>query len=383
MPCKRCDEAGEGCVYDHTRRESKDDLRVEIDRLRRCNEENDQVLQAIYSIKDVDASNAFIRELLEGKRSRRAILQDLAQLERKGGSRPLDEAGESSTAGSLGSNLDEAVCSHCLSRLPSSTMHRSASYSSDISTPTDLPRAMSASRLATPISASSFPFDGRSHTQPDRWTRTGWTVAAVRELLDALLTWDYLPFCLMCRDPFLKDYCSGSTQYCSSALVNALLALATRVVHENNDETGSPGQGFVSGSATFFEQADTIIHRNGPPMNLPDIQAIGILSLYQISCGRETEAQALAESFAARVADLCHRESPAGAEAAEYVKVRATSYCGAVSLVRYVVDAPGCPFTSLRGPGGHAHQLTKYRAQHPSTHDGPSPQYVTEPQVTR
>ncbi|KAM4061174.1 putative nitrate assimilation regulatory protein nirA [Hirsutella rhossiliensis] len=213
-------------------------------------------------------------------------------------------------------------------------MHRSASGSSDLSTLTEAPKATLTPALATPVSISSLPFDGASHAQTDRWTRIGWTVASVRQLLDALLTWDYLPFCLMCKDPFLRDYYSGSTRYCSSALVNALLALATRVVHETNNETESPGPGFKCGSKTFFDEADAIIHGTGHSTNLPDIQAIGILSLYQITCGREAEAQALAESFAARIADLCLQEPLEGAEAEEYAKVRATSYCGAVSLIR-------------------------------------------------
>lgn len=212
-------------------------------------------------------------------------------------------------------------------------MHRSASGSSDLSTLTEAPKAVLTPALATPASLSSLPLDD---AQTDRWTRAGWTVASVRRLLDALLTWDYLPFCLMCKDPFLRDYYSGSSRYCSSALVNALLALATRVVHENGDEAESPGPGFKCGSKPFFDEADAIIRSTGPSASLPDIQAIGILALYQITCGREAEAQALADSFAARIADLCLQEPLVGSEADEYAKVRATSYCGAVSLIRYV-----------------------------------------------
>ncbi|KAM4066774.1 hypothetical protein HRG_000804 [Hirsutella rhossiliensis] len=215
-------------------------------------------------------------------------------------------------------------------------MHRSASGSSDLSTLTEAPKATSTPALAAPVSPS-LPFDDASHAQTDRWTCAGCTVASVRQILDALLTWDYLPFCLMCKDPFclmckdpfFRDYCSGSSRYCSSALVNALIALATRVVHEISDEAESPGPGF----------------KTGPSANLPDIQAIGILSLYQITCGREAEAQALADSFAARIVNLCPQEPLMGSEAEKYAKVWATSYRGAVSLIRILRLTTGQVFT--------------------------------------
>lgn len=133
----------------------------------------------------------------------------------------------------------------------------------------------------------------------------------MRHLLDALLTWDYLPFCLLCKDSFLRDYHGGSARYCSSAPVNALLALATRVLNEND------------GSALSS--------------SLSDIQAFGILSLYQISCGRAPEAQELAEAFASSITDLCSREPLAGTRD-EYARARATTYCGAISLIRYVMS---------------------------------------------
>ncbi|KAM4063580.1 hypothetical protein HRG_014031 [Hirsutella rhossiliensis] len=61
----------------------------------------------------------------------------------------------------------------------------------------------------------------------------------------------------MCKDPFFRDYCSGSSRYCSSALVNALIALATRVVHEISDEAESPG--LASIWATSYRGAVSLI----------------------------------------------------------------------------------------------------------------------------
>ncbi|XP_044714520.1 uncharacterized protein HRG_11908 [Hirsutella rhossiliensis] len=291
-PCKRCDEAGEGRVYDHPRRKSKDDLRAEIDSLRRYNEEHDRLLRAICSINDVE---------------------ELAHLNGENGRGSSDGGEQESSAGSSSSILDEAVCPHCLSRLPSPTMHRSASGSSDLSTLTEAPKATSTPALAAPVSPS-LPFDDASHAQTDRWTCAGCTVASVRQILDALLTWDYLPFCLMCKDPFFRDYCSGSSRYCSSALVNALIALATQVVHEISDEAESPGLA-SSAEANHFRQGRGHYPQNRPLGQPPRYTGHRDSSLYQITCGREAEAQALADSFAARIVNLCPQEPLMGSEA--------------------------------------------------------------------
>ncbi|KJZ68989.1 hypothetical protein HIM_11616 [Hirsutella minnesotensis 3608] len=335
-PCKRCVEADEGCGYDNTRCESKDDLRAERDRLRKCNEENERLFLAIYAIKDVDASHAYLQHLVEGTKSRRVILQELAHLDVDNGRLSTTNVpAPESVAGSSSASLEDPVCAHCMSSISPPSIRPSTSDSGNFSGYAETSKAASTPGLASPISLASFSFDGCSHPQSDRWIRAGWTVASVRQLFDTLMTWDYLPFCLICKDPFLRDYYSGSTRYCSSALVNALLALAIRVVNENIPETQSPGPGW-SRSKAFFDEAEAILHSTGPSDNLADIQALGMLSLYEVTCGREAEAQEFAESFAAQIGELCLQEPSLGAEAEEYSKVRATSYCGAVSLIRMI-----------------------------------------------
>lgn len=42
-----------------------------------------------------------------------------------------------------------------------------------------------------------------SGAQTDRWTRTGWTKAHVRHLIDSLVTWEHLVFGLLSRETFL------------------------------------------------------------------------------------------------------------------------------------------------------------------------------------
>ncbi|PFH55459.1 hypothetical protein XA68_18274 [Ophiocordyceps unilateralis] len=308
-PCKRCNEAGELCFYDSNQRETKDELRAEIKRLKRRNEENDRILQAVFTTGGVEASDATTIHNPEGwsKQDDVVVVQ------------PRDEVG------------DPAVCARCQARLPM--------------TPVSSPAGSAGSEMSVSL-WSPLSLDGAHNSHMDMWTRTQWSVAAVRKLLDDLHTWDYFPYCLLQRDLFLRDYHSGSTRFCSSALVYALLSMAMRVVNENGKDVESPGPDW-SGSKAFFDEAEAMIRTIETPGSLPDVQALGILSLYRASCGDDDGAQELADLFATNAADLCAQGEPGTTDekGEEYLKAQAMTYCGAVSLTRLL------RLTTVRLPG--------------------------------
>lgn len=320
-------------MYEHTRRESKDDLRAEIERLEKSNKESDALLDALSSMDDVNAYNSVAQGLMGGRMSRQAIFQEL--IDTREGNRSREGVPRlPSRADFVSSKPKVAVCPYCKDQLPSSVVRRPSFSERNLFA--EAPETVMTPVLPTPISLSPLPSPGNSsQLRIDAWTRTGWTVAYIRNLFDSLLTWDYLPFCLMCKDPYLRDYYSGSSRYCSSALVNALLALAMRMVNENQGEAGIAAMSVWSESKAFFDEAEAILHGSWPCSGLPDIQALGILALYQVSCGREPEARELSEAFAGAITDLCLREPLVGKQEEQYARVRATTYCGAISLVRY------------------------------------------------
>lgn len=182
----------------------------------------------------------------------------------------------------------------------------------------------------------------------DAWTRAGLTVTDERDLVESTLSCEYIPFSLLCSGPFLRDYLSGAERFCSSALVNALLGLATYVQHTDKYASVSKQQnypqrqnGAMSTSPlctdggqlgqAFFREARQLLTGNCLK-SLPDVQAVGILSLYELACGRESEARALAELFCDAITGLCLRR--VRDEGAQYRLVRATTYCAAISLIR-------------------------------------------------
>lgn len=152
------------------------------------------------------------------------------------------------------------------------------------------------------------------------------------QLFDSTFAWDSLPFTILNRSAFHKDFHNGSSRFCSPALVNALLAFSTRVIIESAPKSASVPQGW-SGSSTFFEKAEQLLSADASSDRLPDIQARGVLSLYKFSCGCELAAQELADAFVTGIKDLCRREYSSSTQN-DFQQALATSYCGAVSLIR-------------------------------------------------
>jgi len=145
-------------------------------------------------------------------------------------------------------------------------------------------------------------------------------------------------FCGVWRDLFLQDFEQDGTRFCSSSLVNALLALATRSRESGqtaNQSLDSQPHPVNTNSDGFFAEATALLpKRGGRPTSLADIQALGLLALYEASAGREDRAQGLADEFVASIIDLCLHERSLVSTGRSYQLARTSTYCGALSLLR-------------------------------------------------
>jgi hypothetical protein len=188
----------------------------------------------------------------------------------------------------------------------------------------------------------------------DSWTNSGWPKAHVQALVDDILGWDGMLFCGVWRDLFLQDFEQDGTRFCSSSLVNALLALATRSRESGqtaNQSLDSQPHPVNTNSDGFFAEATALLpKRGGRPTSLADIQALGLLALYEASAGREDRAQGLADEFVASIIDLCLHERSLVSTGRSYQLARTSTYCGALSLLRYelAVTTPRRPDISQR-----------------------------------
>jgi len=75
------------------------------------------------------------------------------------------------------------------------------------------------------------------------------------------------------REAFMEDFRNGGSRYCSPALVTAIACLATRFQHASVEPLDRD-----SGKAFFFQAKCLAAPTNG----LADLQALGLLSLYEI-----------------------------------------------------------------------------------------------------
>jgi hypothetical protein len=101
--------------------------------------------------------------------------------------------------------------------------------------------------------------------------------------------WEYPIFAPLSREHFLKAFQDGGTDHCSSILVNALLALGCRFSTQPRTRA-NPEDPYTSGDH-FFQESLRLLHHESDHHNLTTIQALGLLSLREASCGRNSESR--------------------------------------------------------------------------------------------
>jgi hypothetical protein len=84
---------------------------------------------------------------------------------------------------------------------------------------------------STPIFAAEMADPLLSQTKPSSWTRVSSNDVLLRKLLEAYFIFEYSWEYIFHKDYFLEDMISGSNKYCSSLLVNAVLAKACVSYH--------------------------------------------------------------------------------------------------------------------------------------------------------
>ncbi|KJZ77439.1 hypothetical protein HIM_03163 [Hirsutella minnesotensis 3608] len=231
-------------------------------------------------------------------------------------------------AETLHSAVGPAVCLTCSSHLRPWNMSEHMFY---LRRSTKASITLSMPGLPTPISLLPSA-NGDLETSLMNWTTdTDLAKSDVRQMIAALRSWDYLPFCFICEEPFFESFNAGSGQFSSKALVDSLLALAIRVLIEGNDAANLVEN--CPRSRSFFDGAESALGASERLVTLPDIQALGILALYQLTCGNESGALSRAQSCVRGISELCVKQG-SGDSDETYTQSRTTTYCAAISLVR-------------------------------------------------
>ncbi|KAE8372642.1 C6 transcription factor [Aspergillus bertholletiae] len=125
----------------------------------------------------------------------------------------------------------------------------------------------------------------RSITQ---WTRVTADEQLLSHLMTMYFTWHYPFFTTLSKDLFYRDYVRGvSGQYCSSLLVNAMLALGCHF--SSWDGTREDPQNPATAGDHFFKEAKRLVLENDEHVNakLCTVQALALMSVREAGCGRE------------------------------------------------------------------------------------------------
>ncbi|KAL7930428.1 fungal-specific transcription factor domain-containing protein [Trichoderma chlorosporum] len=120
------------------------------------------------------------------------------------------------------------------------------------------------------------------------WTSITNDVNLVQHLLGLYFCWEYPTFASLSKEHFLRDFQDGRHRYCSPILVNALLALGCRFSTQPMTRA-NPNDPYSSGDH-FFKESQRLFHAETDHHSLTTIQALGIMSIREASCGRDSES---------------------------------------------------------------------------------------------
>jgi hypothetical protein len=376
-PCGRCKGQKDiDCVYEVPVRQSKENLRTKIESLRHRQRSNDQVFAAL--VRPEHCEEVLTR--LRGGQSVESVSEWLdGTLPSGGGAVPsfAQRPESSSTAlgagfsgGSIGSlaamsigvNPSQPQSQPQSPAVPTevgrnSPWHfssqnqtgstQSNSHPDDMSLTADvrgppqsqvgtwadgihpdhlsdgLPRFRGLEQVLSPLN------DPDMRNQSTSWTSITGDINLVQHLLALYFCWEYPTFASLSKEHFLQDFQDGRHRYCSPILINALLALGCRFSTQPMT-WANPNDPYSCGGH-FFKESQRLFHQETDHHNLTTIQALGIMSIREASCGRDSESWYYAgQSIRLAIEMGLHRLQGEGDE--DELAVRAATFWGAFAL---------------------------------------------------
>jgi len=393
-PCGRCTAQNIDCHYELPVRQSKEQMRSEIDTLRTQQRYNDRVLAALVS---GDASDSVLDQLRRGETLDTIVDKLDGSQSSASGSNNTTSFTRLVDKQAVGSALSQArsIVSSPLSLLGYSDPEGSTSQSQgraegtawptwgggNASTTQDQESAEHGDTMVWDVDPLSYPqqalagnplvgtwhqtsesdpasrrelHEARGHGQatilgpsfgmeerpeaPHPNANQGWTSvtsdgAFVEHLMALYFCWEYPTFASLNKEHFLEDMRGGNPRYCSSLLVNALLAVGCRFSTQPNSRT-DPDDGNTAGDH-FFAEASRLLELETDRHSLTTIQALGLMSIREASCGRSSHSIFLSgQSIRLAIEMGLHFDVPDGDGDTAKVDhaVRSATFWGAFSL---------------------------------------------------
>jgi hypothetical protein len=167
----------------------------------------------------------------------------------------------------------------------------------------------------------------------EAWTQVTSDGDLVEHLMALYFCWEYPTFASLSKGHFLDDFRAGRRRHCSSLLVNAILAVGCRFSTQANARV-NPDDSNTAGDH-FFAEALRLLGQEKSQHTVTTVQALGLMSIREASCGRSTESIYYAgQSVMIAVEMGLHLESQSGGgdHASLDNAVKSATFWGAFSL---------------------------------------------------
>lgn len=127
----------------------------------------------------------------------------------------------------------------------------------------------------------------------ETWTCVIDDVETTYHLLALYFCWEYPNFAPVSKEHFLQDFIEGRHRYCSSMLVNAILALGCH--HSDRNLAKARSSDLSSAGNDFFEESKRLFLSATDHHSLTTIQALVIMSIREARYSRVSESKYYAE----------------------------------------------------------------------------------------
>jgi hypothetical protein len=122
-----------------------------------------------------------------------------------------------------------------------------------------------------------------------QWTKLPLSDTVIENLLLLYFCWEYPIFSSLSKRHFVKDFNSGQDRYCSSLLVNGMLAVGCRF-SDQIEARMDPNDGDTAGMQ-FYLEAERLLAVHRGERSVTVIQAMGLMSTWNSSRGDYKKAR--------------------------------------------------------------------------------------------